>query len=61
MALSDTAIRTAKPAEKPLKLADSGGLYLLLNPNGSRWWRLDYRHDSKRKTLSIAYSDEIRH
>lgn len=36
MALSDIAIRKTKPAEKPAKLTDGGGLYLLLNPNGSR-------------------------
>lgn len=54
MALTDTAIRKAKPAEKPQKLTDGAGLYLLLNPNGSRWWRFDYRFDGKRKTLSMG-------
>ena len=54
MPLTDTTIRTTKPAEKPLKLTDGGGLYLLLNPNGSRWWRLDYRYAGKRKTLSMG-------
>lgn len=54
MALTDTAIRTAKPAEKATKIADSGGLYLLLSPNGSKWWRLDYRFLGKRKTLSMG-------
>jgi len=54
MALTDTAIKNTKPTDKPRKLADGGGLYLLLNPNGSRWWRLDYRHTGKRKTLSMG-------
>jgi integrase len=54
MALTDTAIRKAKPADKPQKLTDGGGLYLLLNPNGSRWWRWDYRFAGKRKTLSMG-------
>lgn len=54
MALTDIAIRTAKSADKPIKLTDGGGLYLLLNPNGSRWWRLDYRYGGKRKTLSMG-------
>jgi integrase len=54
MALTVTAINNAKPAAKPTKLADGGGLYLLVNPNGSRWWRLDYRHGGKRKTLSMG-------
>lgn len=59
MALSDTAIRTARPADKPYKLTDGGGLYLLLNPNGSRWWRLDYRYDGKRRTLSMGVYPQI--
>lgn len=54
MALTDTAIRKAKPGDKPQKLSDGAGMYLLLNPNGSRWWRLDYRHNGKRKTLSLG-------
>lgn len=54
MALTDTAIRTRKPATKPIKLADGGGLYLLLQPNGARWWRLDYRFNGKRKTVSMG-------
>lgn len=54
MPLSDTAIRNAKPTDKPQKLADGGGLYLLLNPNGSRWWRLKYRAGGKEKLLSLG-------
>ena len=54
MALTDTAIRKAKPIDKPQKLSDGAGLYLLLNPNGSRWWRLKYRHGGKEKLLSLG-------
>ena len=54
MALTDTAIRTAKPGPKAQKMADGRGLYLLLNPNGSRWWRFDYRFAGKRKTVSMG-------
>lgn len=43
MSLSDTAIRKAKLVDKPVKLRDGGGLYLLLRPDGGRWWRWDYR------------------
>lgn len=59
MPLSDIAIRKAKPASKPLKMTDGGGLYLILNPSGSRWWRLDYRFEGKRKTLSMGVYPDI--
>ncbi len=59
MALTDTAIRNAKPAQKPIKLTDERGLYLLLKPNGSRWWRFDYRYGGKRKTLSMGVYPDV--
>jgi len=43
MALSDAAIRSAKPREKPFKLYDGAGLYVLVSPNGSKLWRMKYR------------------
>lgn len=54
--LTDTAIRKAKPGDKPAKLADGGGLHLLLRPDGARWWRWDYRRPvtGKRNTLSLG-------
>ena len=54
MALSDTAIRKAPLPDKPRKLTDGGGLYLLLNPNGSKWWRFKYRYGGKEKLLSLG-------
>ncbi len=59
MALTDTALRNAKPANKPIRLTDDGGLYLLLNPNGSKWWRFDYRFAGKRKTLSMGIYPDV--
>ncbi|SCX95990.1 integrase arm-type DNA-binding domain-containing protein [Nitrosospira sp. Nsp13] len=59
MALTNTAIRNTKPAEKPIKLTDERGLYLLLKPNGSRWWRFDYRYGGKRKTLSMGVYPDV--
>ena len=47
-------LRTRKAESAPYKLADGGGLYLLVQPNGTRSWRMDYRFAGKRKTLSIG-------
>ena len=47
-------IRNAKPTSKAYKLSDGGGMYLLLTPDGARYWRLDYRFAGKRRTLSLG-------
>lgn len=54
MPLSDTTIRNAKPGEKPVKLADEKGLFLLIVPAGGKWWRLKYRFGGKEKLLSLG-------
>jgi integrase len=54
MPLTALDVKQAKPVAKSRKLADGGGLYLLINPNGSKWWRWDYRIAGKRKTLSMG-------
>jgi Arm DNA-binding domain len=54
MALTDTRIRTAKPRPKPYKLSDGGGMYLLVMPDGARYWRMDYRFVGKRRTLALG-------
>ncbi|WP_120633318.1 Arm DNA-binding domain-containing protein [Ruegeria sp. EL01] len=43
MALSDLKIRKAQPKPKPYKLADAGGLFVLVKPNGSKLWQQKYR------------------
>ena len=43
MPLTDAAIRSAKPQNKTAKMFDGGGLYLEVDPNGGKWWRLKYR------------------
>lgn len=53
MPLTDTACRQAKPQEKPQKLSDGGGLYLLVNQKG-KYWRWDYRFEGKRKTMALT-------
>lgn len=59
MPLTDTKIRSVKPAEKPMKLSDEKGLYLLVQSNGGKWWRLDYRMAGKRKTLSMGTYPDV--
>ncbi|WP_426576008.1 tyrosine-type recombinase/integrase [Xenorhabdus stockiae] len=59
MKLTARQVDTAKPKEKPYKLADGGGLYLLVNPNGSRYWRLKYRIAGKEKLLALGVYPEI--
>jgi integrase len=58
VALTDTAIRKAKPAEKALKLFDERGLFLLITPPGGKLWRFKYRFGGKEKLLALgAYPD----
>jgi len=52
--LTDTRVRTTKPCQRPIKLSDSGGLYLLITAHGSKLWRLAYRFGGKQKTLAIG-------
>ena len=52
--LNDTRVRNAKPGMRPTKLSDAFGLYLLLQPHGSKLWRLAYRYDGKQKTLALG-------
>lgn len=57
--LTQTQVKKAKPRSKSWKLADGGSLYLLVNPNGSKYWRYDYRFGGRRKTLSLGVYSEI--
>lgn len=59
MALSDIVIRNAKPGAKPAKLADGGGMFLLVTPTGGKLWRLKYRIDGREKLLAIGSYPEI--
>jgi integrase len=54
MALTDTAIRAAKPTEKQQKLFDGNGLFLLVTPSGTKSWRLKYRFQGKEKLISLG-------
>jgi len=52
--LKPATVSNAKPGDKDKRLNDGNGLYLLIKPNGAKWWRLDYSIDGKRKTLSLG-------
>lgn len=54
MSLNDTKIRSLKPSAKPFKVSDSHGMYLLINPGGSRLWYLKYRINGKESRLGLG-------
>jgi integrase len=54
MALSDVKCRQSKPTDKPFRLHDAQGLYLEIRPNGSKLWRLKYRHDGRARLLALG-------
>ncbi len=54
MPLTDTKIRTFKTPDKPVKLADSGGLHLYCSPTGRKYWRMNYAFEHKTKLLSFG-------
>jgi hypothetical protein len=59
MPLSDTAVRAAKPSERPVKLFDGRGLFLLVTPAGGKLWRFKYRFADKEKLLALGKYPEI--
>lgn len=59
MALTALQVKTAKGAGKPVKLSDGGGLYLLVQPNGAKYWRLAYRFAGKQKTLALGVYPDV--
>lgn len=59
MPLTDVKVRQAKPGAAPIKLADSGGLYLEVKPNGSKLWRYRYRIAGKENVYAIGSYPEI--
>lgn len=59
MPLSDLALKKAKPQEKPYKLADEKGLYVLIQPTGSKLWRMNYRHEGRQKTLYLGTYPDV--
>ncbi len=58
--LTDKVISQAKPLEKSHKLTDGNGLYMLVNPNGSKLWRWKYRADGKEKLMALGAYPDVR-
>lgn len=59
MALTDTAVRTAKPESKQRKLSDEKGLFLLVTTAGAKYWRMKYRYGGKEKTLALGVYPDV--
>ncbi|MET3117299.1 integrase [Undibacterium sp. GrIS 1.8] len=59
MPLTDIQVRTAKPTEKPFRLADERGIYLEVAVNGSKYWRLKYRLHGKEKLMALGVYPEV--
>ncbi|MCD8512299.1 MAG: integrase arm-type DNA-binding domain-containing protein [Nitrincola sp.] len=59
MKLTDKQIKTVNPTDKPFKLSDGKGLYLLVNPNGSKYWRMKYRFQGKEQKLALGIYPDV--
>lgn len=57
--LSEVAVRQAKSKDKAYKLADGGGLHLLVKTNGTKCWRLKYRYQNKEKSLALGIYPDV--
>ncbi|MDD4913347.1 MAG: tyrosine-type recombinase/integrase [Sideroxydans sp.] len=57
--LTELAVKKAKPEAKPYKMTDGAGLYLLVEPKGSKYWRMFYRFAGKQKTLAIGVYPDV--
>lgn len=59
MSLTDTAVRLAKPRDRAYRLSDGRGLCLLIQPSGSKWWRLRYRFQGVEQMLSLGTYPDV--
>src|SRR6266702_1738652 len=57
--LSDASVRNAKPKQKPYKMSDGEGLFLLITPSGSKYWRLKYSFAGKEKLLALGVYPDV--
>ncbi|MBS4430652.1 DUF4102 domain-containing protein [Pectobacterium punjabense] len=59
MALTDTKVRSAKPEEKEYSLVDGDGMFLLIHPNGSKYWRFRFRFGGKQHLMAFGVYPEV--
>lgn len=59
MPLSDAKVRNAKPKDKPYKISDGEGMFLLVHPTGSKYWRLKYHFGGKERLLALGVYPEV--
>ncbi|TNC83669.1 MAG: integrase, partial [Thalassolituus sp.] len=57
--LTDSKVKALSPKDKSYKVSDTGGLFLLINPNGAKYWRVKYRFLGKEKLLSLGVYPEV--
>ena len=54
MPLTDIALKNLKPSDRPYKVSDANGLYILVKPNGTKHWRMKYRFMGKEKLMAYG-------
>jgi hypothetical protein len=59
LATANTRIKAAKPKDRAYKLTDGRGLYLIVTPSGSKWWRFRFRFDGREKSLSLGTYPDV--
>ena len=59
--LTEAQVREVRPLRYARKIFDSGGMYLLVAPNGGRYWRYNYRFEGKHKTLALGVFPDVPH
>jgi len=57
--LTENEVKKAKPTDKPYKIADGGGMYLLVKPTGGKYWHLAYRFNNKQKLLALGVYPDV--
>lgn len=57
--LNASQVERARPGERAYKISDGQGLFLLVNPDGSKWWRMAYRYGGKQKSISMGVYPDV--